>query len=182
MRGVSCGALAVLLLLGACGFRPVMSDGRADGDVADKLDSIEVAQILDRSGQKMRNYLIDRFYQHRRPGTAEYRLDVVLTTDDQKLTIEKDTSASRVQWTVAATFRLVHSASGKVVLQGSSRAFPDYNMSYYQWASFVAQEEALDRGLDYISNDIRTRVALYFARDPDQRPALPAAPTKVFTP
>ncbi len=182
MRGLSCGALGLVLLLGACGFRPMMGGDSTDGAVAGKMATVEVAEIKDRSGQKMRNLLIDRFYQDRRPSSAEYRLDVVLTTGEQSLAIEKDASASRVQWTATATYRLVHIPTGKVVLQGNSRAVPGYNVSYYQWASFVSQENALDRGIDYISDEIRTRVALYFARDPDQRPALTGGPAKASRP
>ena len=130
----------------------------------------------------MRNRLIDRFYHDRRPAAAEYRLEVALEAGEQSLAIEKDASASRAQWTATATYRLVHRPSGKVVLQGSSRAVPGYNVNYYQWGSFVSEQDALDRGIEYISDEIRTRVALYFARDPDQRPALPAAPARALAP
>ena len=174
MRGLSWGALALTLLLGACGFRPMMGDGRADADVAAGLASVEIGEIKDRSGQKMRNLLIDHLYRDRRPATPEYRLEIALQAGEQSLAIEKDATASRAQWTATATYRLVHIASAKVVLQGNARSVPGYNISYYQWASFVSQESALERGIEYLSDEIKTRVALYFARDPDQRPALAA--------
>ena len=182
MRGMRWGALGLALLLGACGFRPMMGGDRADGSVASRLATVEIGDIADRSGQKMRNLLIDRFYHDRRPAAAEYRLEVALEAGEQSLAIEKDASASRAQWTATATYRLVHRPSGKVVLQGSSRAVPGYNVNYYQWGSFVSEQDALDRGIEYISDEIRTRVALYFARDPDQRPALPAAPARALAP
>ncbi|MEI7608511.1 MAG: LPS assembly lipoprotein LptE [Rhodospirillaceae bacterium] len=182
MRGMRWGALGLALLLGACGFRPMMGGDRADGSVASRLATVEIGEIPDRSGQKMRNLLIDRFYHDRRPAAAEYRLEVALEAGEQSLAIEKDASASRAQWTATATYRLVHRPSGKVVLQGSSRAVPGYNVNYYQWGSFVSQQDALDRSIEYVSDEIRTRVALYFARDPDQRPALPAAPARALAP
>jgi len=175
MRGLSCGALGLVLLLGACGFRPMMGDDRVDGTVSQRLASVEIAEIKERSGQKMRNMLIDRLYHERRPVAPEYRLEVMLDAGEQSLAIEKDATASRAQWTATATYRLVHIGSGKVVLQGASRSVPGYNISYYQWASFVSQDSALERGIEYLSDDIKTRVALYFARDPDQRPTLAAA-------
>ena len=63
-------------------------------------------------------------------------------------------------------------ASGKIVLQGFSNAVPGYKISNYQWASFVSQADAAERGIEYMSNDIRSRVALYFARAPDQKPPM----------
>ena len=174
MRGLSCGALGLVLLLGACGFQPMMGDRRADRAVAERLAAVEIAAIQDRLGQKMRNYLIDRFYHERQPVTSEYRLEVMLETGGHSLAIEKDATASRAQWSASATYRLIHIASGKVMFQGAARAVPGYNINFYQWASLVAEEDALDRGLEYVSEEIKTRVALYFARDPDQRPALAA--------
>ena len=144
MRGMRWGALGLALLLGACGFRPMMGGDRADGSVASRLATVEIGDIADRSGQKMRNLLIDRFYHDRRPAAAEYRLEVALEAGEQSLAIEKDASASRAQWTATATYRLVHRPSGKVVLQGSSRAVPGYNVNYYQWGSFVSEQDALD--------------------------------------
>ena len=178
MRGLSCGALGLVLLLGACGFRPVMGDGRAGGAVAERLAAIEIAEIRDRSGQKMRNMLIDRFYDQGRPLKPEYRLEILLDAGGQSLAIEKDATTSRAQWTASATYRLIHIGSAKVVLQGASHAVPGYNISYYQWASFVSEESALERGYEYISDEIKTRIALYFARDPDQRPVLAAPAPK----
>ena len=173
MRGLACWAPIVVLLLGACGFRPMMGDSGADGAVAKGLATVEIAEIKDRSGQKLRNQLIDRFYREQRPTAPDYRLEVVLQAGEQSLAIEKDATASRAQWTASATYRLVHIGSGKIVLRGAARSVPGYNINNYQWASFVSQESALERGIEYVSDEIKTRVALYFARDPDQRPVLP---------
>ena len=153
----------------------MMGGGAPDAGVADRLARVEIANIPDRSGQKMRNLLIDRLYHDHRPVKPEYRLDVLLDAGGQTLAVQKDATASRGQWTATATYRLVHIATGKVVFTGSSRALPGYNISYYQWASQVSEESALDRGIEYVADEISARVALYFARDPDQRPALPAA-------
>ncbi len=174
MRGLSGWALASLLLLGACGFHPMMGDSGADSVVAGALAKVEVAEIKDRTGQKLRNLLIDRFYHDHRPTAPEYRLEVVLEAAEQLVAIEKDATTSRAQWSATATYRLVHIATGKVVIKGVSRSVPGYNVNNYQWASFISQESALDRGVEFVSDEIKTRVALYFARDPDHRLAVPA--------
>ena len=172
MRGLSCGALGLVLLLGACGFHPMMGDQRADAAVAERLGTVEIAEIKERAGQKLRNMLIDRFYHDQRPVKPDYRLEVILNAGEQSLAIQKNAATSRSQWTITATYRLIHIGSGKVMLQGASRWVPGYNISYYQWASFVSQDNALERGIESLGDEIKTRVALYFARDPDQRPAL----------
>ncbi|MEI6559586.1 MAG: hypothetical protein WCO00_14380 [Rhodospirillaceae bacterium] len=170
MKTIVIGTL--LLLLGACGFRPMMGSGALDGDIVEQMGAVEISEIKDHIGQQLRNMLIDRFYHNQRSGKPKYRLDVILNTKESALTIEKDATATGGLLISSANYRLVHIASGKIVLQGFSNAVPGYKISNYQWASFVSQADAAERGIEYMSNDIRSRVALYFARAPDQKPPM----------
>jgi len=188
MRGLFCQGpvggvvgLVLLLALGACGFRPMAGANGAEGAVTAQLASVRVSVIKDRSGQILRNLLIDSFSGTSHPADPEYQLDVALEAGEDTLAVQKDASVSRGQWTVTANYRLVHIASGRVMFQASSRAISGYNSTFVQYASFVSEESAYQRGIEYLSGEIKTRVALFFARAPDQRPstapgAAPAAP------
>lgn len=179
-QGTTVGSLigvALVLVLGACGFRPMEGHGTGDAAVDTQMAAVHVAVIKDRSGQILRNLLIDRLYGTGVPGSAEYELEVALEAGEDSLAVQKDASVSRGQWTVTANYRLIHIASGRVMFQASSRAISGYNSTLVQYASFVSEESAYQRGIEYLSEEIRTRVALFFARDPDQRPSiLPGAP------
>jgi LPS-assembly lipoprotein len=69
-------AAAALLSMGACGFEPLYGK-RADGTmVADELASVQVAVIADRSGQQLRNILLDRISRTGQPVDPRYQLAV----------------------------------------------------------------------------------------------------------
>jgi LPS-assembly lipoprotein len=164
-------ASALVLALTACGFHPMMgAHGNSDPTVADQLARVQVATIDDRIGQELRNHLIDRFSHDGRSGPAEYRLDVTLQTNEAALTVEKNAMTSRAQWAVTATYRLVHIASNRVMFQDSDTVTPGFDISYAQYASLVSEQAALKRGVESLGELIATRVSVFFARDPDQRP------------
>jgi len=124
----------------------------------------------------MRNVLIDRFYSDARPMAPQYRLEVSIDASQEQLAVQQNAQASRSQWTVSATYRLVHIGTGRVMFQANSRAMPGFNLTNYQYASYVSEEGALDRAIEYLADEIKTRTALFFERAPDQRPSI--APKK----
>ncbi len=190
LRGVP--ALVLGLLLGACGFHPMASVPADQPAVTEQLAQVDIDEIPDRIGQELRNRLIDQFYRDGRPAKPLYRLVIKLDTSQMTLAVQQDVSASRSQWIITANYQLIYVPTGQVVLRGSSRAVPGYNVTYAQYSSFVSENAAYDRGIVYVGDDIATRVSLYFARDPDQRMKLkspewattvsPAAPQSTLPP
>ena len=164
-RVLTRGLLALALTAtAACGFQPLYGDRGVGAGAAEKLNSVEIASIPDREGQKLRNLLIDRFYESTRPGNPRYRLDVTLTAVEQKLALQKDASAVRAQLLVDAPFRLTDTANGQVVFQAKSRSMISYNILEQHYAGLLTVENAYDRALLDISNDITTRVAMHLGR------------------
>ncbi|MEI8394940.1 MAG: LPS assembly lipoprotein LptE [Rhodospirillaceae bacterium] len=176
MRGLI-GRAAMLpglvLLLGACGFRPMVGAHSAGSE---SLADVTIASIEDRSGQQLRNALIDRFYRSGRPAAPTYTLEVKLNAGDAAQVVQKDSTPTQSQWTVTADYRLLHNATGKAVFQGSSRALAAYNLTNYQYSSYVAQQSALDRSIGSLADEITGRIALYVQRDPDQKLTFVPAP------
>lgn len=156
-------ALAVAATAG-CGFQPLYGEQGVGAGASEKLASVEIAPIPNREGQKLRNLLTDRFYESSRPGNPRYRLDVTLTAHEQKLALQKDASAVRAQLLVNAPYRLTDTASGKVVFQSSSRAMISYNLLEQHYAGLLTVENAYDRALVEISNDITTRLSMQLGR------------------
>ena len=167
-------ALVLGLLLGACGFRPMAAVPSDQPAVSEQLAQVDIEEIPDRIGQELRNRLIDHFYRDGRPAQPLYRLVITLDTSQMTLAVQQDVSASRSEWIVTANYQLIYLPTGQVVVNGSSRAVPGYNVTYAQYSSFVSENAAFDRGIVFVGDDIATRISLYFSRNPDQRMKLKA--------
>ena len=146
-----------------CGIQPLYG-GSGPNSVAGKLEQVEIGSIPDRYGQQLRNLLIDRFYQDGRPGNPRYRLDTVLTATEQKLALQKDATAVRAQLLVNAPYRLIDTATGKVVFQSNARSYVSYNILEQQYAGLATVDNAYDRAILEISNDITSRVSMFLGR------------------
>lgn len=176
MRPRAIAALAGLVLLaGGCGFHPVYGE-RPGVDVGTQLSMIEVNPIPDRSGQKLRNQLIDRFYHEGRPASPSHRLDVTLKFTEAELGIRKNEIATRAQLTITARYALLDAATNRTLLQGVARSLVAYNLLEAPFATVASQQNAYDRGLSQIAADIQTRLELYFSQEPKTAANPPAAP------
>lgn len=163
-RALLLGAGALLLGLPACGFRPVYGRRGVAASVADQLNRTEIAPLADRTGQILRNELIDRFYLAGRPADPAYRLDLSLFAVERELGIQEDDVATRVQLALTAQYRLSDRATGEVLFSGESSTLVFYNILDAQFATLVAEEDAFERGLTTLADDITTRISLYFTR------------------
>lgn len=159
------GALVALsLLVGGCGFQPMYGSAAVGGhEAAEKLATVEIANIPDRVGQKLRNALIDRMHP-RGMGAARYRLEVGLVANDQKLAISKDSSTERVQLVVRAPYRIIDLATGKQVMAATARTNIVYDFLEEQYAMLVSRDNAYDRAIGEISETISNRVAAALGR------------------
>jgi len=160
--------LALALLapgLAGCGFQPVYGrHGLATAPSA-QLNQVAIDPIPDRPGQTLRNLLIDRMYAGGRPADPAYRLAVQLTASEEELGIRKDATATRARLRLVASYELIDIATGQTVYRTFSRAVVSYNLLEAQYATLVAEQDAYERGLTELADDMRTRLALFFARD-----------------
>lgn len=170
MTRTSSRLIALLLalspaVLSACGFSPVYGvASRPDGAVGQALANVQIDPIADRNGQVLRNNLIDRFYGEGRPSSPRYRLAVALAATEEELGIQKDATATRARLRLQASYELIDSNSGQVVYRTFSRSVISYNLLDSQFAVLATKQDAYDRGLTELADDIRARLALYFAR------------------
>lgn len=166
-------ALVLATAGSGCGFRPMMGEQDSGLAMSERLDQVDIGFVPDRSGQQLRNLLIDRFYRDGRPDSTLYRLEISLSTAAAPMGLQKDALASRGQWDITVSYRLLHIASGALMFQASSRAMPGFSFSSGQYATMVSESGALERGLVQVADDIRSRVAMFLARPEDQKPAVP---------
>jgi LPS-assembly lipoprotein len=156
------GLLLSLTLLQGCGYQPLYG---ANTPAAQQLPVVQINNIPDRAGQQLRNRLIDRFYQDGRPASPEYTLDISLVPNVYKLGIALDDSATRAELNLAANYTL-RNMQGVAVFTGSTTAVTNFNILRSQYATLIGEQDAYDRSVAQVSEDITRRVTLFFNRDP----------------
>ncbi len=152
-----------LLTLSACGFSPIY--GAHDGDnppVAESLGKVAIANIPDRNGQILRNHLIDRMYFKGRPTQPTARLEISLRSTETDLGIRKDATASRRQLNMWADF-VLRDNNGKQLLKGLAHSAASFGKLSAQYGTLASQENATDRALQEVGEQIVNRVSLYYA-------------------
>ncbi len=161
-------ALALLapavLATAACGFQPMYGNLGPNSIGAAQLQQVDIGIVKDRYGQKLRNHLIDRFYVDGRPTAPRYLLEITLSASEQKLAIQKDATATRAQLVVNAPYQFIDVATGEILFQANARSYISYSVLEQQYAALVTVENAYDRALLEIANDITTRVSAQLGR------------------
>ena len=157
-------ALVCGLALSGCGFRPLYGEDEAGSSTFDSLETIQIAALSDRTGQQLHNLLRDRINPRGQPRSPEYVLRISLSETTENLAIAQDETATRANLRLSANFTLTELESNEVVMRGNSRSANSYNIVDSQYATFVSQNDARDRALRELSEDIRLRLATHFAR------------------
>ncbi|MBU0800543.1 MAG: hypothetical protein KKA05_06005 [Alphaproteobacteria bacterium] len=158
--------LITLLLLTACGFRPLYGTNSVtqDAGVTASLDQVRIDNIPDRSGQYLRNALIDRFYRGGTPVDPRYVLSVTPVHETiTDLDITKSSSATRAQLRLDVEMTLVDHRGGTTVMQRKLVAITSYNILQSQFTTRVSEEAARQTALDDIAGQIERYLALHFS-------------------
>ena len=158
-------ALALLLLLGACGLRPLYGGG-GSGPVAQTLRNVDVAPIEGRAGWLVRTALQDRLGGQE--GEGAYRLEVELDDDITGFGIRRDDAVTRERRTLRARYRLVD-PQGTVVLDATAGSDAGIDVVGSEYATVAAEQTALERLSKEVADQIVTRLALYAARGAPQQ-------------
>lgn len=164
----------VLLVIGfalaGCGLQPVYgthANGGANSPVASSLDSVYIDTIPDRTGQKLRNYLMDRFYQTGRKALpdSQYRLRVSTVNESiYGLGIAKDATATRSQIKLSTSFVLARTGDpeGKPLIQRTLTAISSFNTLASQYTTLVTEEDARDQAVRDLGDQMATMLEMYF--------------------
>ncbi len=164
MRALLLLVFAALSLSG-CGLRPLYAGGGA-GSVAASLRAIEVAPIPGQSGWLVYNDLKERLGGTGAAATEgqAYRLEVELDDEITGLGIRGDRAATRERRTLRARYRLVDLATGGVVLDATAGSDAGIDVVSSPYATLAAEQTALERLSDVISDQIVARLGLFAAR------------------
>jgi LPS-assembly lipoprotein len=152
-----------MAILGSCGFRPLYG-GAENKAIYQELGQIKISTIKNRIGQQVHNLLLDQLNSHGRPDNPLYTLSVRMAVNKEEIGLKFTEEATRARLTLIANYLLVHSSSGKMATEGSVRSVNSYNISNSEFARLASETDALERGSREISDEIKTRLSLYFSQ------------------
>jgi len=155
--------LAALALAG-CGFQPLYGGTTAGGaKLAEVMAAVETTPIPGRVGQKLRNELIFTNTGGGYAAPTRYKLDIAIkeSVTDELVQITGDATGQVYQ--LEATFKLINSSNGQVLLEGKAISRAAYNRFQEIFANVRARYDAEDRAARTISESIKTQVAAFLA-------------------
>lgn len=153
--------MSAVWAVSACGFEPLLGRGGGNFDAPKELAAIRIEPIPERSGQVLRNALLDRLTPQGQAPGARYVLRVRLQEPRQALLLRRDDIISRSSYSGQASFE-VRDAQGRRLFSGSSAFTTDFEIASSEFATFASRENARDRVMELIADDIRNQIALGF--------------------
>ncbi len=150
----------LLLPLPACGFRPLYAE-RAEEAEEPGLAAIKVLPIRDRIGQLLELSLRESFNPRGVAVETRYTLTVGLTVSRVDLGLQRDATSTRARVDVYANFVLADASSGTAVFNGRSQSTSAFNVITDAYSAQVSEDDARVRTVRDLSEDIRTRLALF---------------------
>ena len=153
--------LTICLAVAGCGYHPLYGD-RADAVTSTDLAQVYVGPISDRTGQQLRNFLLERLSTKGDQTRPIYTLNVALSIASTGVSLSRDNTTSRTSITATAKYALTETASGRTLYTSTSRATDAYDVLVSDFGTLVSRDDAVNRALREVSDDIRTQLAIYF--------------------
>jgi len=124
---------------------------------------VRIAPIAERSGQKLRNLLIDRIYQNGVPEQPTWQLQITLQESKFNNDIDRTDTATRTQIILQAQADLIDTSNKKIVWSRSNRVITGYNILISPFGTLINEDNARDRAISDLADDVTTQLGLFFA-------------------
>ena len=168
MRCFRVGIVALVALFGlqACNnLRPLYGTHglETQSDVVTELSNVDIPEPKSRLQQLIRNNLISSMSPPGQEGNGRYTLIIHPTPSEFDLVIERNTDVSRKSYRLKVAFSLRDGKSGRKIYSGNTFSEVSYDEITSEFANLQAKTDAEERAARQVSQDIRTRLAAYFA-------------------
>jgi len=141
-------ALALTVLLSACGFEPVYGPG---GTGAQLQNRVLVDKPIDREGFLLVRQLEDRLG---RPNDAAYGLSILLSVGEEARAIDPDGDIRRFHVIGTATYTLTDLGSGTALKTETVDNFVGYSATGTNVATLAARRDATERLMTILADEI----------------------------
>lgn len=112
----------------------------------------------------MHNFLRDRLNPQGQPAAPSYRLHVRLRESLSELGVRRDETATRANLRINADFSLRDYNDKHEVFSGRSTSTTSYDILENPFATTISEEDARERALREVADDIETRLAIFFSK------------------
>ena len=153
---------AALMFVAGCGFQPIHGERSAASSAG--LANFDIALIADRTGQMMRNELLQQMQHRGAAASPRFVLGVKLTESLTDLAIRKDNVATRANLKLIAQFSVVSRSGGSLLFSGQARSVNSYNILTSDFATLSARADARSRAVRQLSLDIKERLAVWLVQ------------------
>ncbi len=151
-------------LLAGCGFQPLYGQQTRNADVQNKLAATYIMPIEGRTGQIIRNELLDRLNPKGVPARASYRLKVDIKESAKSLAIDPDNSTNRNNLTLKAEYRFLSADGKREIFKGATQSISSYNIVTSDFANLSAQKNARKRSALVLAEKIHRQLSVFLSR------------------
>lgn len=151
------------LCLTACGFQPLYGSSTQNADVQIKLANTYIPPIKGRTGQILRNELLDLTTPKGVPSKPQYRLTIGLREAKTGLAIQEDDTKTRFNLTLNTNFRLIKTLDDTQIYAGSTQTIASYNVVASEFANLSAEINAEKRAALVAAKQIHQQLSVYFS-------------------
>lgn len=149
-------------LLAGCGLKPLYATQNGVG-AASELSGVSIPEPTSRLEQLVRNELLGQMASPGTDGDGVYRLELKQRTATSAVVAAKTGLNQRESLEVSLTYRLTETSTGKLLQEGRSFVIIPYDRVSSEFSNLQAVENAERRASVQLADDIRTRLAAYFA-------------------
>ena len=149
----------VFFIFTSCGYEPIYSKNANTNKV---LLSISVQNIKNRSGQILRNTLLNQLNPERERVITKYRLIVEIFESKTSLAYRRDMSATRTDLKITANYLLKDIKNGKILLKQEAKSISSFDVVESVYATLIAEKDVREKNLKVISNDIYPNLVIFF--------------------
>jgi LPS-assembly lipoprotein len=152
-----------LALAGCSNYRPLYGSNGVGGGAAQSLTGIAIAEQDTRSGQLLRNKLLTAIVPAGAASTQTHDLKLVVTEKSALTAKNALTKVTRKRFRLSVDYQLFIVGGASFIHQGKSFAEVSYDTVGEPIADIQAEKNAQDRAAGELAQDIKIRLAAYFA-------------------
>ena len=153
--------LVVFFMFSSCGYEPIYSKNI---NINKELLSISINNIKNRSGQILRNTLLNQLNPERERVIIKYRLIIEISESRTDLGYRRDMSATRADLEVTAKYFLKNAKNDEIILKEEVKSISSFDVVESVYATLVAEKDAREKSLKIISDNIYTNLVIFFKK------------------
>ena len=150
-------------LLASCGFRPLYGPQSIDS-TANEMAAIAIGNVSNRLDQNLRNDLIQRLTPFGEPAYPTYDLFIKTSKSSSALAIQSNSTITRYNLLVHASFVLRERESDQPIFRGSAGAIGSYDAVRSDFATLTAEQDSARRTVREVAEEIRAQLGAFFSR------------------